>query len=180
MKASDFELLRDHILRANTYFVSGFANAFSDTVTDSVYARADGDLRPIFPDDRLANYFYLRNEQSETYSVQKGYEDSGPGRATFLDSLVINLVAIVTGADPSVLINNLRNTCLMFKGYDVSPVSSIWQRENVVVSEMKGFNGDTITGVLQRLKDETMIKLQLKVSKEFIPNRCIDNPCKCN
>jgi hypothetical protein len=48
----------------------------------------------------------------------------------------------------------------------------------VLSSELKGVEEEDLIGALQRLKNETIVSVTLQVTKEFNPNRCIENPCK--
>lgn len=182
MTTQDFELLRDHILTLNPYFTEGFANSYKDSLTNAIYCRHNGNLKAIFPEDRLGNYFYLRNEPSSTYVTKAGYEDCGVGKAMYDDRLTVYLVAIVNDANEYELINNLRNSSLRFKGMVVIPTGAMWQRENVVINEMQGFEEEEILKALSNVKrDTTIVRVQLQVTKEFIPSKCINNPCKeCN
>jgi hypothetical protein len=60
----------------------------------------------------------------------------------------------------------------------VVPISSQWNREIVIADELQGMKQDDIRASLQRLKNETIVKLQLSVSKEYVPSNCIVNPIK--
>lgn len=179
MTSKDFELLRDHILSMNPYFTAGFANAYKETASDAIYAVHEGNTRIVFPQDNLGNYFYMRNEPNATYTAKQGFEDCGEGRAMYDDRLNVYLVALMNGADDYELINNLRNSVLRFKGMNVIPTAAMWQRENVLLTEMQGFEEDEITKAITNIKKGTnIVRLTLQVTKEFTPSKCIDNPCK--
>jgi len=178
MTTKDFEGLRDYILSKNKYFSNGFFNAFTDSKSNSVYAYENGVLKSIFPEDNLGNYFYLRNDPNVKFSAKTGYEDCGVGKLNFDDSLTVYLVAIVNDADEFELINNLRNTVLSAKSLIAIPTAAMWQTENVLIDEMKGFEDSEIIDALARLKNQKMVKLTLTISKEYVPNTCITNPCK--
>lgn len=182
MTTKDFELLRDHILKLNPYFTSGFANAYKDTLTDAIYSREKGDTKVIFPEDRLGNYFYLRNDPNATYISKQGYEDCGHGKAMYDDRVTVYLVALMNEADEYELINNLRNSVLRYSGMVVVPTAAMWQRENVVLTEMQGFEEIEIMKALTNIKmDTAIVRVQLQITKEFTPSKCINNPCKeCN
>lgn len=178
MTTNDLKALRDHILTKNTYFSNGFFNAFVDGETSAVYTVENGNLRSIFPDDRLGNYFYLRNEPNMKFALKTGLEECGVGKFIFDDTITVYLVAIVNDADEFELINNLRNTLLSAKGLIAIPTAAMFQTENVLIDEMKGFEETAMIEALTNLKNQTIVKLTLSISKEFIPNKCIDNPCK--
>lgn len=177
MRTADFEALKNHILKLNGYFTTGFANAFKDTQTSAIYTRVNGNLKAIFPEDRLGNYFYIRNEPQATFTAKLGYEDCGPGRAAYDDRLTAYLVAIVQDGDEYEMIANLRNSVLRYKEMFVVPVGAIWQRENVVITEMQGFEDSEILTALTNLKGQAIVRVQLQITKEYLPNNCITEPC---
>lgn len=178
MRTQDFEALRDHIMKYNKYFSTGYANAYKDTETSAIWCRVEDGLKSIFPDDRVGNYFYLRNDPSISFMPQTGLTDYGPTSATFDDRQTVYLVAVVSDANEYELIANLRNSCLMYKPLNVVPVGAMWQRENVVLHEMAGFDDDEKMAALEALTNETIVRIELRVSKEFIPSLCINDLCK--
>lgn len=178
MTTNDFKELRDWILNKNQYLVNGYYNAFTDSSTSSIYTHENGNLKSIFPEDNLGNYFYLRNDPNIKFTSKIGYQECGVGRFNFDDALTVYLVAVVNDADEFALINNLRNTVLGAKSLIAIPTAAIWQRENVVIDEMKGFEESEIMDALTKLKNQTIVKLTLTISKEYIPSTCINNPCK--
>lgn len=179
MLREDFEQLRDFILEQNKYFVNGYALAYKDDVTNAIYVKDGKDVIRLMPVDTSANYFYLRSEAQQKYEAKdpERLTDNGTQRITFLDTQVIYLVAVVNNADAYQLIENLRNTAMMYNGLNVRPTGSNWNREQIVVSELAKMKAEDINASLQRLKDETIVRIQLNVSKVFIPTNCIVNPC---
>lgn len=180
MTRTDFELFKAHILKLNPYFDTGYANAFKDGISDAIKVRQGKDFKDIFPADNVGNFFYLRNEPNISYTAsrQEAYSDVKQGRLAFQNTNLCYLVAVVDDADDMVLINNLINTCMMYGKMSVIPTQSIWLRENVVVEELDGFSEDVVMRVLQRLKNETIIRLTLNVQSLYLPDTCIENPCK--
>lgn len=178
MKTQDFESLKEFILSKNTFFSEGYANAFIDSETEAVYSYVNGDLKVIFPDDRVGNYFYLRNDSSIKFALKTGYQECGIGKFNFDDTLTCYLIAVVNGADEYDLLTQLRNTCLSYSKLICIPSSAITQTENVIVTEMSGFEKETIWDTLKNLKNKKILRLQITISKEFIPNNCIIDPCK--
>lgn len=172
---------KDYILSKNTYFDKGYANAFKDENTSGIYVRDNSSLISLFPNDRLGNYFYLRNDTTLQFTLraQENLTDFGLGRLGFLDTMTVYLVAIVKNADVHTIINNLRNTAMMYNKISVVPISAIWNREQIVIEELRGLEPAEIAGTLQRLKNEIIVRLQFTISNVFAPSKCIDNPCKC-
>lgn len=178
MQQKDFEDFRDFILSKNTYFTQGFALAYKDDKTHTVQVRTGKDVNRLLPVDTLHNYFYLRNEPQLKHEPKEPERlaDNGTLRLTFLDTQVVHLVAIVNYSDAYQLVENLRNTAMMYKGLSVRPVATNWNREQVVTSELSKMDMADINAALQRLKNETVIQIQLAVSKTYIPTSCIVNP----
>ncbi|HEY9178247.1 MAG TPA: hypothetical protein VIN07_11170 [Flavipsychrobacter sp.] len=178
MLQQDFEQLKDFILLRNTYFSAGFANAYKDDTTHAVWVRQGGDMKRLLPADTLGNYFYLRNDAWMKYEAKEPERmtDTGTQRLTFLDTMSVQLVAVVNNADAYKLIENLRNTALAYAPLNVVPVTASWNREQVVATELAKMRMEDVNAALQRLKDETIIRLSLSVSKTFIPVNCISEP----
>jgi hypothetical protein len=175
MLHQDFEQLKDFILARNNYFNKGYANAFKDTATNAVCIKQGGDMQVLLPNDTLGNYCYLRSDQQLKYEAQfvERATDNNAQRLTFTDTVTVYLVAIVKDADPHLLLQNLRNTVMMYTALNVVPVAGNYNREQVVAEELSRMKHEDVSAALQRLKDETIIKLTLSVSKSFIPSNCI-------
>lgn len=175
MLQQDFEALKEYILDKNKYFDNGFANAYKDNSTHAVWVREHKDLIRIMPADTIGNYFYLRNETWTKYEAKEPQRlaDTGAHRLTFLDTMSVQLVAVVDSADPYMLLENLRNTVLMYPALNVVPVTGSWNREQVVSTELAKMRIDDVNAALQRLKEQTIVRLSLSVTKTFIPTNCI-------
>lgn len=180
MQRSDFDKLVSHILEKNTYLSKGFGNAYKDDLTGRVLVDRGSDKLVLLPSDVLGNYCYLRNDTQMKHVVAEPQRltDTGSQRLTFNDTLTVYLVAVVKNADAYQLLENLKNTCMSFPGMNVVPVNSQWNREIVLAEELQGMKQDDVLASLQRLKNETIVKVQLSVSKEYVPSNCIVNPIK--
>lgn len=178
MQYHDFEQLKDFILAQNTYFLHGFANAYKDDTTHAVWVKNGKDMQCVMPADTLGNYFYLRNDAWLKHEAREPERltDTGTQRLAFLDTMSTQLVAVVANADACKLIHNLRNTVMMYDKLNVVPVTSSWNREQVVATELAKMRVEDINASLQRLKDETIVRIGLSVSKSFIPSDCITEP----
>lgn len=176
----DFEQLKDYILSKNTYLHRGFAHAYKDTVLHAIHVKDGNGLINVLPNDSFWNYFYLRNEHGIRHEAlpAERLSDSGAQRLSFLDTITVYLVVVVKDAEPFQLIENLRNTAMGYPSLNVIPVSSNWNREQVLMEELAGRKQDEVLAVLQRLTNETIVKLTLNISKQFVPGNCINNPCK--
>jgi|GEM_PF-1726092 len=178
MQQNDFEQLKDFIQQKNPYFNFGFTNAISEKGT--VYAQCNSERKAVLPADDLSNYFYLRQDALIKHEAQypSRTTDNHTQRLSFLDIAIVYLVAVVKDADPLSLVDNLRNTAMMYELMNVQPLSSAFNREKIIAEELTGTKANDVSAVLQRLKNETIVKLTLQVSKTFIPSECIVNPCK--
>ena len=180
MQREDFEAFKYFILGRNPYFNCGFANVYKDDTTHAVWVRDEADLMAVFPNDTLGNYFYLRNETGVKHEAAPAERlaDTGTQRLLFLDTMTVQLVAIVQHADEYMLIENLRNTAMQYRLLNIEPTASKWNREQVMVEELAGMKSEDIQAALQRLKNETIVRLTMKVSKVFVPGNCINDPVK--
>lgn len=180
MQSKDFEDLACYIMAENTFFHDGYANAQRDEVNGSIYHQQGRDREVILPDDRKGNYFYLRNEPQMIYEAMPAERltDSNAQRLSFLDTQLVQLVASVHHADAYRLIETLRNTCMKYGRMNVQPISSIISREQVFIEEMPRLKQEDRLAALQRLKDETIVKLTLRVTKLFVPGSCSGDPCQ--
>lgn len=180
MQSCDFEALKDFILGKNTYLNSGYANAFKDDATKRILAVKDSDYISLLPDDTKGNYCYLRNDtiMQFTPQLQERLTDAGTQRLSFLDNIIVTLVAIVHDADALKIVENLRNTCMTYGALNVQPLSANWNREQVMTEELNGMRAEDIAAALKRLRDETIVKLTLRISQIFTPSSCIVDVCK--
>jgi hypothetical protein len=180
MQACDFEAIKDFILDKNTYFHNGYANAYKDDKTKMILATNGSDVISLLPDDTKGNYCYLRTDAviKHDAQMQERLADNGAQRLVFLDTATLYLVAIVKDADAYKLIDNLRNTCMMYEAINLQPNASNWNCEQILAEEMAGMRSEDIAAALQRLKNETIEKLTIKASAHYIPSTCINPVCK--
>jgi len=180
MQKNDFEKLVAYILQRNAYLSKGFANAYRDNASGNVMVDKGSDKLVLLPADTLGNYCYLRNDtQMKHVAIEaQRLSDTGTQRLVFNDAMTAYLVVSVKNADAYQLLENLKNTCMAYPEMNVVPVGSQWNREQVLTDELSGIKPDDLRASLQRLKNETIVKLQLSISKEYIPSNCIVNPIK--
>lgn len=180
MQSCDFEAIKDFILGKNTYFHNGYANAYKDDKTRIILAGQGSDVISLLPDDTKGNYCYLRTDAiiKHDAQMQERLTDNGAQRLVFLDTATLYLVAIVKDADAYTLIENLRNTCMMYEAISLQPTTSNRNREQILMEEMAGIRSEDIAAALQRLKNETIVKLTIKASVPYIPSSCINPVCK--
>jgi hypothetical protein len=179
MTTTDIKEFASFILAQNTYLSKGFAPAFLED--GKVLYRDGSDFTNVSIQDGLGNYFYLRYDGDMTFPVERGMKasDCGAGRVGFLDSVPMVMVVVMTDADPTLLLNNMRNTALSYSSLAVLPTSAQLVREVVVFDEMRGASEEEITDALARLDRQTIIKIKMTVAKSFIANACIVDPCIC-
>lgn len=176
MKKADFIALKDYIIGKNEYFTAGFANAFS--VDDGgVYVSDNMGYKCVMPNDALGNYFYLKNANDITHNKAADISDCGTNKA-YNDIINVTLIAIVNDADEFELINALRNTVISYPDMTIVPFKTSFNRESVVIAEMRGAEKEEIQYALQRLKNETIVRLELRVTKQYFASNCVINPCE--
>lgn len=172
---------KDFILSKNPYFNDGYAVAFKDTESKQILLRKGTDFLSVMPNDILGNYFYIRYSGvlsfNETFTERVA--DNQPFHTSYTDRQPIVLVAVMKDADEYTLMNNLRNTCAMFKTFSAIPTGGIIIPEQVVLSEMSGAKNPDIAAALQRVGGFTMVALNINVQDHYQPNKCIVDPCKC-
>lgn len=180
MYKEDLEALSCFILAKNPYFRAGFAQVYKDPVTQALYSNNGSDMQAVLPADTLGNYFYLRSEggiKHEPIPAER-LSDSGTQRLSFLDTAALQLVAVVRKADAYILAENLRNTLMQYHLLNAEAVNTNVNREQVMMDELAGMKPADIEASLQRLKDETIVRITLRLTKMFVPGNCIKDPVK--
>jgi hypothetical protein len=169
--------IKEFILSNNTYFNNGYDAVFQDATTGVI----NDNKQPIFPNDNLGNYFYLRLPQSVSF-IENAYN-----RVTELDRAValnmrIILVACMRGADPDILISNLVNTLQQFDETYIKIDSFLMQSSDVVLQEMAKVTpkSNTIAALARLDEDYTIVSVQFTLTQRFQFQKlsCITNPCK--
>lgn len=179
MLPEKLEALKDLVLRENPVFQNGYANAYRDELRNAIYKRLGNGMQILLPNDSIGNYFYLRHEdaiQHEPMPAER-LADSGSQRLTFLDTATVQLVAIVRGACEYVMAENLRNTLMMYQEMNAQPTATIVDRSKAILSELPQLKPDAQLALLQRLSDQTIVRITFKASSIYVPSNCINNPC---
>lgn len=177
MLPKHLENLKEFILSKNNIFHKGFANAYRDELRNAIYTKTDHELIALMPNDSLGNYFYLRHEdaiQHEALQAER-LTDTGSGRLSFLDTATIQLVAVADKACGYTLVENLRNTLMMYEGINAQPISSLAESSKVILAELP--RNEQQLAILQRLRNETIVRITIKAATLFTPSNCINNPC---
>lgn len=181
MTTAQFIAFRDYILSQNTYFDAGYAIAYKDAETKQVLCRDDkGNVSVLMPDDRK-DMFYIRLDGDIKFNpdTKSRASDCGVGRLGFQDSLSGYIVCSVKEADPFKIVNNIRHTIQKYTGWDMCfATNSNIIRELVVYSELSGLKETDISSALQRLKNQTIVKIGFAIVQSYQPTNCIVNPCK--
>lgn len=168
--------LRDFILQYNTYFGRGYDNVVKDNSTGQINYGND----IVFPADELGNYFYLRlpNNLQPDYNFPS-IADSHLSIGVKYDVI---LVAIVSGADGSILLENMLTTLGRYQDEPLRMTKAIYQSDVVISQELAKIGTDNIRAALQKFTEsETGIcSVHFQFTIPFIFQRlnCIQNPCK--
>jgi hypothetical protein len=175
MTTQDIQAFRDYVLSENTYLGKGFAPAYLEDGHTYVRRSNGNDFEDVSISDNWGNYFYLRFDGDITFPVERSSKvtDCGPGRVGFIDTAPMVMVLVIRDADPSLLLQNIRNTALSYTGLAIIPTAAQLVREIVYAEETNGADG------LQSLDRLTIIKIKLTVAKSYRANTCIVDPCIC-
>ncbi len=175
MLKAKLEMLKEFILTNNTYFTSGYANAVQDDETGIVHERV-----PLFPNDALGNYFYLRVQRGVQFSYEGMYKMSDAVGSVGINAQIV-LVACVRNADADKLAENLVMTMSRYYPEYIKLQQVLYQSEQVVGQELALLSRENIQAALQRIdSDYTMVSLLFSYAAPIIvqPLKCITNPCK--
>lgn len=173
--------IKDHILRYNPYFSTGFSNTFIDEETGQVFSDNGNDYIPVFPEDRLGDYFYLRTPQKTTFADAPDFTLSDCQKGIAITGEIF-LIAVVRDADADRLVNNLANTVQAFDNKYITIKSAIHQKIFVVEQEMAKVKEEkTLMAALARLKQNmTIVSLSFALRSPFQYQKlnCMTKPCK--
>lgn len=168
--------IKDYILQYNTYFGKGFDDVWMDETTGIVA----GD-KPIFPNDTLGDYFYLRLPNQSRFDYNRVNVVSDCANTPSIVS-ELTLVACVRKASYDRLVTNLLNTLSSYNA-DVRFTSVIYRSEDVVLKELARMKKENIEAALKRLGNHTIVSISFALSVSFTLKKvtagCILNPCVC-
>lgn len=164
-----FNQLLPYILEANPYFDNGFDDVYQDETTGIVH-----NSQPIFPNDTLGNYFYLRLPNNIRFDSSNIYqlEECANTPAKVYDAI---LVACVADSNPNTLLNNLLSTLAKFG--DIGFGSASVQSEVVIRQELQKMSKESIDKALQNKPDISIVSIQFTYTETMQLNNCIVNPC---
>ena len=152
--------LKDYILQYNTYFGKGFDDVWMDENTGIV---ENG--KPIFPNDTLGDYFYLRLSNQSRFDYNRAAAISDCANTPNVVS-EITLVACVRKANYNTLMTNLLNTVSSYNA-DVRFTSAIYRSEDVVLKELARMKKENIEAALQRVGNHTIVSISFALAVPF-------------
>lgn len=173
METNDFVKFRDFLLGELPFFQAGYVNCFKDAEMNGIYTRNKEDLIPVFPQDKFGNYFYLRNDMTVNFAPERSF-NLGCEKG-YIDTINIDLIAMVRGADAWKLINAIRNTVVKFPDMQIRAVNALWNREQIVRDELRGMDGTE--KAVARLRGWTVAKIRLLTAQKFLTGDCDINVC---
>lgn len=184
MIATQLPALVSRILALNPYFDAGYGDVFTDERLGYMFRNPkDGSPTPVFPNDTLGDYFYLRMPQTWSFSNSPGdLIADGISYATL--SGTVFLVAYVKNADADKLalnlITTLRQQGCAGQGAAISLLSASAQRDIVLLQELSGLSEEAQEIALQRLGEGiTLVSVSFTYTAPLPFNTCITDPCKC-
>lgn len=167
------EYIKDH----NPYFANGFTYAWQDTETGQIWAESGG-KRPVFPEDRLGNMFYLRitsiDFQDAEYFPMLNCQSTGTDAV-----LSIVMVCVVKDADPVLLLSRITNTLALFGAGDIKLLKADVIRESVTLTELNKADEAARRAALQRLKNQAVISINFtfRIPVDFQALDCLPPIC---
>lgn len=168
--------LKEHILQYNPYFNNAFADVIQDDTTGIVH-----NGKPIFPNDTLGDYFYLRLPSNVQFEYAPIYNISTSINGVGLRSNIV-LVACMRNADPDKLLSNLVNTIQSYQTEYVRFTGAIYESDGVLLQELSKIKDkENIEAALQRLgNDYTLVSIIFQYTFPFTFQKpiCITEPCK--
>jgi hypothetical protein len=164
--------LKDYIAQKNTYFTTSYDDVYMDETTGIV-----ANSLPVFPNDKLGNYFYLRlpNQSRFDYNPVNRITDCSNTPAVVSE---ITLVACARNASADRLMTNLLNTISSYNA-DVRFTTCTYRSEDVVLRELSRMKKENIDAALQRLGNHTIVSVNFSLSVNFTLTKCILDPCRC-
>lgn len=179
MIASKLAQIGAEIQRLNPYFDAAYNNVVA---SDIGYVMFDpkGQAMPVFPNDTLGDYFYLRMPRNWQFS-EGDYIAEGISGTTINAQIV--LVAYMMNADADKLASNLINTVRTIgervRG-TIQLVSATAVDEEVLAQELADLGDDAYNAARARLgQNITLCSVTFNYSQLFPYSNCFDNPCKC-
>lgn len=180
MLNAELKKIADFIKLHNGYFADGFSYAWQDGETGHIYATMNGDRRPIFPDDRLSDYFYLRPLRNAALEADRQlFPLMGCNPSGTVINTSVRLVATVNKADADLLVARLINV-LAFANTSIRLTSFNTNAEEVLIDEMKGAAYEDVEAALQRItRDLSIISIDfiLRIDFAFKTLNCLPEIC---
>lgn len=179
MIASKLSEIAAEVKRLNPYFDEGYSNVFA--MAEGYVVRGDkGVAIPVFPNDTLGDYFYLRMPRNWAFSYGDYIADAISGTTV---SAQIVLVAYMQRADADKLsanlINTLRTIGPRLKG-TIQLVSATAIDEEVLAQELTDLSDEQYNDARMRLGENiTLCSVTFNYSQLFPYSNCSDNPCSC-
>jgi len=174
MTTDALKKLKEFILQYNQYFVDAFHNV---SMNPKGFIMC-GDV-PVFPDDGLGNYFYLRVpnavqfDYSKEYIVAEGINPIGI-------KIPLVLVACVVNAKPERLLENLITTLQQYLPEDIKFLSATDQKEIVIGQELAKCAKADIEAARQKVDPSysiVSISFTFTVPYQVKELNCIQSPC---
>lgn len=171
--------LKDFIIKHNSCFSQGFADAWQDPTNGVIRVGFGENERPIFPADFEGNYFYLRPAQKIGFKINPVYQMSECNKG-YETNEAITLVAAVQNADPDILLHNLLYTLNAFPGNNIAIQSAIYENIFVILQELnKATKPERQAALSRNPTTTTLVSITFIMVNPFTQQKlnCIQNPC---
>lgn len=168
--------LKDYILTWNTYFTNGYDDVYMDENTGIV-----ANDKPVFPNDKIGDYFYIRLPQQTRFDYTAASTINDCSNTPMLDA-ELTLIACMRNASADILMTNLVNTISSYNDA-VRFISARYNSEDVVLQELSRMKKEKVDAALSRLGNHTIISVTFRMLVNFklrkVSADCILNPCVC-
>lgn len=164
----------------NPYFDKHFTDVIADSERGYVWVDKGGDYTPVFPNDTLGNYFYIRHEPDFAFSFNADYSAGiTPGLQY---NTTATLVASVIDADPNKLASNIIASLRTIScAASVTVISARANRNAIIAQELQGLEEADLEKALSNIdRRTTLVSVNFSVTGMVSIVKCsLQNPCKC-
>lgn len=166
--------LQQYILLYNKYFSDSYVDVSMQALTGYIMS---GQL-PVFPNDTLGNYFYIRTPNYTKFSYDKtNIQQEGINPIGIEIPCV--LIACVRSADPNILLENLITTISAYLPDNIKLINCTTQQDIVIAQEMAKMPVSEQTATMAKVDlDYAMVSISFVITSPYRIKHlnCIKSP----
>lgn len=167
--------LEQFIRKYNPYFDGSFSDVRQDMITGFVMS---GET-PVFPDDTLGNYFYLRIPANMNFDYSKEYIIAEGVNPIGIKVPVV-LVACIKRGSAHTLLENLLTTIQQYLPDDIKFTSATHLKEIVIAAELAKIPKENIESALDKVSEDysiVSVSFVFTIPYQLRELNCIKTPC---